>query len=113
MAPVFFASGEEMGDWLEKNHATASELWVGIYKKGSGRTGVTLSEAQDAGMCFGWVDSMIRRVDDDSYMVRFTPRRQRSSWTQGNVARAEELIDQGLMHESGLRAFERRRSQAR
>ena len=108
MAPVFFASGQEMGDWLEKNHATASELWVGIYKKGSGRTEVTLSEAQDAGMCFGWVDSMSRRIDDESYMLRFTPRRARSSWTPGNVARAEELIARGLMHEAGISAFERR-----
>ncbi len=108
MTAVFFASVEAMRDWLQANHATASELWVGIYKKGSSKTGVTLPEAQDVAMCFGWVDSMSRRIDDESYMLRFTPRRPRSSWTPGNVARAEELIAQGLMHESGLRAFERR-----
>jgi uncharacterized protein YdeI (YjbR/CyaY-like superfamily) len=61
-------------------------------------------------MCFGWVDSMTRRIDDDRYMLRFSPRRPRSSWTPGNVARAEELIAQGLMHDAGLRMFERRRS---
>ena len=61
-------------------------------------------------MCLGWVDSMNRRIDDDSYMLRFTPRRPRSSWTPGNVARAAELIEQGLMHEMGIRALERRQT---
>ena len=107
---MFFASNQEMREWLETNHASASELWVGIYKKGSRKTGVTLPEAQDVGMCFGWVDSMTRRIDDDSYMLRFTPRRPRSNWTPGNVARAQELIAQELMHETGVRAFERRQT---
>jgi uncharacterized protein YdeI (YjbR/CyaY-like superfamily) len=107
---VFFASGQKMREWLETNHASSDELWVGIYKKGSGKTGVTLPEAQDVGMCFGWVDSMSRRVDEESYMLRFTPRRPRSNWTPGNVARAEELAAEGLMHEAGVRAFERRQT---
>ena len=111
MSAVFFASGQAMRDWLEANHASADELWVGIYKKGSGKTAVTLPEAQDVAMCFGWVDSMSRRIDDDSYMLRFTPRRPQSNWTPGNVARAEELIAQGLMQEAGIRAFERRKTQ--
>jgi uncharacterized protein YdeI (YjbR/CyaY-like superfamily) len=111
VSAVFFASGEALRDWLEANQATADEVWVGIYKKGSGKTSVTLQEAQDVAMCFGWVDSMSRRIDDDSYMLRFTQRRPRSSWTPGNVTRAEELIAQGRMHEAGIRAFERRRSQ--
>jgi uncharacterized protein YdeI (YjbR/CyaY-like superfamily) len=67
---------------------------------------VTYREAVDQGLCFGWVDSKGR----DSYMVRFTPRRPRSNWTERNIARAEELRAQGLMHEAGLRAFERRRA---
>ena len=110
MTAVFFASGQEMRDWLEANHSTADELWVGIYKKGVDRTSVTLPQAQDVAMCFGWVDSMSRRIDDESYMLRFTRRRPSSSWTPGNVARAEELIAEGLMHESGVQALERRRS---
>jgi uncharacterized protein YdeI (YjbR/CyaY-like superfamily) len=109
-APLFFATGEALRDWLEANHATADELWLGIYKKGSRKTGVTLAEAQDVAMCFGWVDSMTRRVDEESYMLRFTPRRPRSNWTPGNVARAEELIAEGRMHDAGVRAFERRQA---
>jgi len=99
-----------MRDWLETNHATSDELWAGIYKKGSEMRGITLPEAQGVAMCFGWVDSMSRRIDDNSYMLRFTPRRPRSSWTTGNVLRAEELLAQGLMHDAGIRVFERRRS---
>jgi uncharacterized protein YdeI (YjbR/CyaY-like superfamily) len=107
---MYFASPEEMAEWLEDNHATAQEVWVGLYKKGSKKTGITLSEAQDQGIRYGWIDSLARRVDEDSYMLRFTPRRPNSNWVAGNVARAEELIAQGLMHESGLRAFERRKA---
>jgi uncharacterized protein YdeI (YjbR/CyaY-like superfamily) len=107
---VFFRSADEMCDWLQAHHATSRELWVGLYKKGSGKTGVSLREAQDQAMCFGWVDSMSRRIDDDSYMLRFTPRAPRSSWTEGNVERARQLRSQGLMHEAGIRALERRRT---
>ena len=110
MTATFFPSGAEMRAWLEANHASAGELWVGIYKKGSGKTGITLSEAQDQGLCFGWIDSLARRIDDDRYMIRFTPRRPGSNWAAGNIERVEELRAQGLMHEAGIRAFERRRA---
>jgi uncharacterized protein YdeI (YjbR/CyaY-like superfamily) len=108
VTPEYFDSAHAMRHWLEANQASASELWVGIYKKGVEKAGVTLPEAQDVAMCFGWVDSMSRRVDNESYMLRFTPRRPRSNWTPGNVARAEELIAEGRMHASGVQAFERR-----
>jgi uncharacterized protein YdeI (YjbR/CyaY-like superfamily) len=108
MAAVFFASGDEMRAWLEDHHESAAEVWVGLYKKGSGKTGVTYREAVDQGLCFGWIDSLTRRIDDDSYMIRFTPRRPRSNWTAANIARVEELRAQGLMQEAGLRAFEQR-----
>jgi uncharacterized protein YdeI (YjbR/CyaY-like superfamily) len=110
VTPVYFASGQEMRDWLEANHAIAEELWVGLYKKGSGKRGVTYREAVDQGLCFGWIDGLTKRVDDASYMIRFTPRRPRSNWSETNVARVEELRAQGLVHEAGLRAFERRRA---
>jgi uncharacterized protein YdeI (YjbR/CyaY-like superfamily) len=108
--PVFFPSAEEMRGWLDSHHADAGELWVGIYKKGSGKTGVTFQEALDQALCFGWIDSVGRRIDDERHMVRFTPRRPNSNWSARNIARAEELRAQGLMHEAGLRAFERRRA---
>jgi uncharacterized protein YdeI (YjbR/CyaY-like superfamily) len=105
--PLFFGTDAELRAWLEANHASKRELWVGIYKKGSGKTGVTYAEAVDQGICFGWVDSQSRTIDQERYMVRFTPRRERSNWTPGNVARAEEMRAAGLMHEAGIRALER------
>ena len=106
----FFKTPDELRAWLAENHATESELWVGIYKKGVSKPGVTLREAQDVGMCFGWVDSMSRRIDEEAYKLRFTPRRPKSSWTEDNVRRAEALREQGLMHESGIRALEERKA---
>jgi uncharacterized protein YdeI (YjbR/CyaY-like superfamily) len=106
--PHFFATPVELRAWLQENHDSADELWLGIYKKDSGKQAFTLQEAQDQAMCFGWVDSMSKGIDDERYMLRFTPRKERSKWNARNVARAEELRDQGLMHEAGLRAFERR-----
>ena len=108
--PTYFADGDEFEVWLEQNHDAATDVWVGIYKKASAKTGISLGEAQDRALRFGWVDSLERRVDDDSYKLRFTPRRPNSNWTDANVERAEELRTQGLMHEAGIRALERRRT---
>jgi uncharacterized protein YdeI (YjbR/CyaY-like superfamily) len=107
--PVFFTSSEELRGWLEENHATATELWVGIYKKGSGKRSMAVEEAQEQAVCFGWIDSLGRRIDDESYMLRLTPRRAGSKWSAINIERVERLRAQGLMHEAGIRAFERRR----
>jgi uncharacterized protein YdeI (YjbR/CyaY-like superfamily) len=107
--PVFFTSSEELRGWLEATHATATELWVGIYKKGSGKPTVTVEEAQEQAVCFGWIDSLGRRIDDERYMLRLTPRRPGSNWSAINIERVERLRAQGLMHEAGIRAFERRR----
>ena len=107
--PVYFGSAEEFHAWLQENHDSAADVWVAIYKKGSAKTGITLAEAQDQALRFGWVDSLARKVDEDAYKLRFTPRRASGNWTDANIARAEELIAQGEMHEAGKRAFEQRR----
>ena len=107
---LFFETPDDMRAWLEENHAGEPELWVGVYKKGVEKQGVSLKEAQDVGMCFGWVDSMSRRIDEEAYKLRFTPRRPKSSWTEDNVRRAEALRAQGLMHEPGIRALEDRKA---
>jgi uncharacterized protein YdeI (YjbR/CyaY-like superfamily) len=107
--PTFFATPEEMRAWLQANHATAPELWLGLYKKGSKKAGVSLSEAVDQALCFGWIDSLSRGIDDESYMLRFTRRRPRSSWAPSSMERVERLRAQGLMHQAGLKAFQHRR----
>ena len=107
--PVYFDAPEDFHAWLEANHDGAGDVWVAIYKKGSSKIGITLAEAQDQALRFGWVDSLARKVDDDAYKLRFTPRRPGSNWTDANLARAEELRGKGELHESGTRAFEARK----
>jgi uncharacterized protein YdeI (YjbR/CyaY-like superfamily) len=82
---------------------------VGIYKRNSDRSGITVREAQDQALCFGWIDSKGRRIDEGRWMLRLSPRRPGSNWSEVNLARVEELRAQGLMHESGIRALESRK----
>lgn len=105
MKIVHFSSQEELRKWLAKNHAAASELFVGFYKKSSGKEGATYSEALDQALCFGWIDGVRRSIDADSYMIRFTPRKPKSIWSLVNVRHAERLQKAGKMAEPGLKAF--------
>jgi uncharacterized protein YdeI (YjbR/CyaY-like superfamily) len=109
MKARFFRTAADFRAWLEKHHGTARELVVGFYKKGSGKPSVTWSEAVDQALCFGWIDSIRRRIDDVSYSNRFTPRRAGSNWSAVNIQRVRELSKLGLMTPSGLKAFEGRR----
>src|SRR5689334_5981628 len=109
MDPQFFAGAEELRAWFEQNSETATELLIGYYKKGADRSGIKHSEAVEQALCFGWIDSVGRRIDDERYQVRFTPRRKGSVWSAVNVATVTELTERGLMHPAGLRAFESRR----
>ncbi|HEX2089382.1 MAG TPA: YdeI/OmpD-associated family protein [Actinomycetota bacterium] len=113
MKPRFFRSSNEMRLWLEKNHGTSSELWVGFYKKGSGKTGLTYSEAVDEALCFGWIDGLTRSIDESRWMIRFSPRKAKSNWSAVNIKRFAELRSQGRVAPSGLEAFERRSRQER
>ena len=106
--PRFFATAADFRRWLERNHAKSTELWVGYYKKGTGRKSVTYQEALDEALCYGWIDGVVRRVDDVSYMQRWTPRTPRSNWSEVNIARAARLEAEGRMTEAGRAAFARR-----
>jgi uncharacterized protein YdeI (YjbR/CyaY-like superfamily) len=108
MKPTYFRAPAEFRAWLEEHHATADELWVGFYKKGSGMPSITWSEAVDEALCFGWVDSIRRSVDDERYTNRFTPRKPTSNWSEVNVRRVEELTRQRRMRAPGRKAFEAR-----
>jgi uncharacterized protein YdeI (YjbR/CyaY-like superfamily) len=106
--PQFFASPNAWRAWLDKNHAADQELWVGFYKRDSGRPSITWPEAVDGALCFGWIDGVRKNIDAVSYKIRFTPRKRRSIWSAINIKRARELSELGLMHAAGLAAFERR-----
>jgi uncharacterized protein YdeI (YjbR/CyaY-like superfamily) len=107
--PLFFASPEEFGAWLERHHESESELLVGFYKKGSGKPSITWPESVEQALRFGWIDGIRRTVDDEAYTIRFTPRKPTSNWSLVNVAKVEELKQSGLMAPAGLRAYEARR----
>jgi len=104
----FFASPAELRDWFDANHETADELWLGYWKKATGRPSLPWSEAVDEALCVGWIDSVRQRLDDASSAQRFTPRRKGSIWSAINVAKVGALTDQGRMRPTGLRAFEAR-----
>ena len=108
MKPRFFKTRSDFRRWLEKNHDAAPELWVGFYKVSSGRGGLTYLEALEEALCFGWIDGVRHRVDEQSFSQRFSPRRAKSYWSAVNIRRAEQLKTAGLMHDAGLAAFERR-----
>jgi uncharacterized protein YdeI (YjbR/CyaY-like superfamily) len=108
MKVIFFESAAGFGAWLDANHATAVELWVGFYKKGSGRLNLSWPESVDQALCVGWIDGVRKSLDEVSYTIRFSPRKQRSVWSSVNVRRVEELTKQGVMRPAGLKAFEAR-----
>jgi uncharacterized protein YdeI (YjbR/CyaY-like superfamily) len=106
--PRFFATSHDFRAWLEKNHAMAVELWVGYYKKGSGKGGMVYPEAVEEALCFGWIDGVVNSIDADRYMQRFTPRRARSYWSAVNIRKAKALIETGRMAAPGLAVFRAR-----
>ncbi len=108
--PQFFPTLAEWRAWLQKNHADSEELWVGFYKRDSGRPSITWPESVDGALCFGWIDGVRKSIDAHSYKIRFTPRRPRSIWSAINIKRTKELSKMGLMHKSGLAAFQKRDS---
>ena len=90
--------------WPTANHASCSEIWLVFLKKHVGEPCVTLDEAVEEALCFGWVDSLLRRVDDRRHVLRFTPRKAASQWSASNKERAERLTREGLMAPAGLAA---------
>jgi uncharacterized protein YdeI (YjbR/CyaY-like superfamily) len=104
----YFKSSSEFRKWLDKNHAQATELWVGFYKKDSNIKGITYPEAVDQALCFGWIDGIKKKVDELSYTHRFTPRKSKSNWSSTNLKRVGELSKLGLMQPSGIEKFNRR-----
>ena len=111
MKPRFFKAPSDFRTWLERNHSSAEELVLGLHKKSSGKPSITLREAQDEAICFGWIDGKARSIDEDSWSIRLTPRRPGSVWSAVNIKAAHELIASGRMTAAGLAEFEKRDDQ--
>lgn len=106
---IFFSGPAEFRAWLEANHESATELWMGLYKKGAPERGLTWEEAVPEALCFGWIDSVSQRIDDVARRQRWTPRKPTSVWSAVNIAHVERLTAEGRMRPAGIAAFERRR----
>ena len=112
-ASLAFASADAFEAWLAEHHATSDGIWIKFAKKASGIPTVVYAEAVDASLRYGWIDGQVRRVDDDFYLQRFTPRRARSRWSKINCAKAEALIASGRMEPAGLAEVERAKADGR
>ncbi|MEO6905944.1 MAG: hypothetical protein ABI148_06255, partial [Ginsengibacter sp.] len=107
--PTFFSTQAVFRKWLEKNHEKAGELLVGFYKVSSGKPSITWSESVDEAICFGWIDGIRRSIDEESYSIRFTPRKSTSIWSAINIKKVEELTKKKLMDPAGINAFSKRK----
>lgn len=108
MEPTFFAQPADFRAWLQKHHDTQTELLVGFYKTGSGKPSITWPQSVDEALCFGWIDGVRRSLGEESYTVRFTPRKPKSIWSAVNINKVEELTQKGLMQPAGLAAYAKR-----
>lgn len=108
MKPTFFATPAAFRAWLKKHHKTAAELWVGYYRKESGKPTITWQESVDEALCFGWIDGIRKKISDEAYTNRFTPRRSGSNWSAINIAKVAQLKKARRMQPAGLAAFEKR-----
>jgi uncharacterized protein YdeI (YjbR/CyaY-like superfamily) len=111
MAPTFFSNQTEFREWLKTNHAKEIELLVGFYKVGSSKPSMNWPQSVDQAICFGWIDGIRKSIDEESYCIRFTPRKATSIWSDVNIKKVEELTKQGLMQPAGIEAFRNRKEE--
>ena len=103
---TFFATSADWRAWLEQHHATRQELSVGFWKKDTGKPSITWPQSVDEALCFGWIDGVRHRIDDEAYRIRFTPRRPGGVWSQVNVRRFAELKAEGRITPAGQAAYD-------
>jgi len=109
MHPKFFKTQKELRKWFEKNHNKKDEMWIGYFKIATGKQSITWSESVDEAICFGWIDGIRKSINDESYMIRFTPRKPRSNWSAVNIEKVKKLSRLGLMKPEGIEAYGRRK----
>ncbi|MCQ4165662.1 YdeI/OmpD-associated family protein [Tahibacter sp. P2K] len=111
MDAEYFRTPDEFRRWLQRHHASATELWVGYHKAGTGEPSMTWPQSVDQALCYGWIDGRRQRVDEQRYRIRFTPRKPGSIWSTVNIRRMGELEKAGLVQPAGRAAFAARRAE--
>lgn len=109
MKPHFFPTAEDFRNWLDANSEKETELLVGFYKINSGMSSITWPESVDQALCYGWIDGVRKSLGEESYTIRFTPRKPTSIWSAINIDKMENLLKQGLVKPAGLAAYEKRK----
>ena len=99
---IYLPTREAWRDWLDKHHDSEPLIWLIHYKKHTGKPSIPYNDAVEEALCFGWIDSLVRRIDEEKYMQKYTPRKPRSTWSKHNVRRVEKMIAEGKMTERGL-----------
>ena len=110
---LFFSRSDELEAWLEQHHATSEGVWIRMAKKHTGVASLDWASAVEVVLCFGWIDGQSRRVDEDWFVQRFTPRRARSAWSKVNRQKVEKLIGEGRMRPAGLAEVDRAKADGR
>ncbi len=108
MKTLYVSNRKDWRDWLEKNHGSEKKIWLVYYKKHTGRPSIPYEDAVEEAICFGWIDTTVRRIDDEKYAQKYTPRRSKSKWNERNIERARKMIREKRMTEAGMRAFNER-----
>lgn len=105
MIPIFFPTQDDFRKWLQENHAIKKEILVGFYKVKSSENSMTWSESVDQALCFGWIDGVRKSLNENSYTIRFTPRKKSSIWSAVNIEKMKKLSELGLMTDAGHLAY--------
>jgi len=110
---ISFKTQKEFGTWLDKQHGLQEGIWLRYFKKDSKIKTITYAEALDVALCYGWIDGQAKKYDEDSWLQKFTPRRQRSVWSKRNIENVERLIKEGRMKPAGIKEIERAKQDGR
>lgn len=105
---LYVTNRKDWRTWLEKNHDVEKEVWLIYYKKHTKKARMPYDDAVEEALCFGWIDSTVRKMDEDRYAQKYSPRKSRSKWSQKNIERAEKMMQEGKMADSGLKKFKER-----
>ena len=103
---IYLSTREQWREWLQHYHQTETVIWLEYYKKHTGKPSIPYNDAVEEALCFGWIDSTVRRIDTERYMQKFTPRKMKSSWSVSNVIRVKKLTKQGKMTAKGLELYQ-------
>ncbi len=107
---LYVSNREEWRSWLIKNHAQEKEIWLVFFKKSTGKPSIAYNDSVEEALCFGWIDGLKKRIDEQKYAYRFTPRKPGSKWSPRNIELAKKMIEEGKMAQSGLAAFNKRKT---